>query len=405
MKHLLIILISTFVFPVFSSGWIQMADFGGVARHRSTGLSIGNKAYMGLGHYNGAGVNILFDDWWEYDPATGAWTQKANYQGGPCYHAAGFTVDNYGYVGTGRISAVGSILVQDFFRYDPQTNTWNTIASFPGTGRRGAVSFVINKEGYVGTGQTDFGNTSTFYKYSPATGQWYTVPTFPGTERTSSVAFTIGNNGYVGTGNTNFGSTNDFWQFSSLTNSWSPRASVGPTNRQEAAGFSLNGLGYIGTGDDYSSGNNFKDMWEYNPTSNTWVQIENFQGTARRYLVAFTHGNYGYAGIGTNGTNFKDFWKFDQTLSILERNKEFIVLNVYPNPTSGNVNLDLNLPDQISQSELNLNIYSSIGLLAHSTSIKDGKNKVNLGNLKSGVYYISISYEGLNLKTSKLIIK
>ena len=405
MKYTIVVLLSFLIFPVLGSGWIQMADFGGIARHRSTGLSIGNKAYMGLGHYNGGGTNILFDDWWEYDPATGAWTQKADYQGGPCYHAAGFTVDNIGYVGTGRISASGSILVQDFFQYNPLTNSWSQIASFPGDARRGAISFVINNEGYVGTGQTDFGNTATFYKYSPTFNFWTQIPSLPGGARTSSVAFAIGNNGYVGTGQTDFGSTNDFWQYTPSTNNWTAKANVGPTNRQEAAGFSLNGLGYIGTGDDFSSGNNFKDMWEYQPSTDTWIQIENFQGTARRYLVAFTHGNYGYAGIGTNGTNFKDFWKFDQTLSILERNMSIVELSLYPNPTSDVLNLKLELPESIEQAKLELKIYNTKGMLSHSSIMKNGDNEVNLNKLSTGTYYASLNYDNVVLKTEKLILR
>ena len=64
-----------------SAWWEKRADFGSNARHRGTGLSIGNKGYFGLGHYNGAGPNIVMSDWWEYDPATNSWSQKADYIG------------------------------------------------------------------------------------------------------------------------------------------------------------------------------------------------------------------------------------------------------------------------------------------------------------------------------------
>ena len=74
--------------------WDQRSDFGGEARHRTVMLAIGNRIYTGLGHYNGGGTNILFDDWWEYDPASGAWTQKADYAGGINYHATGFTIND-----------------------------------------------------------------------------------------------------------------------------------------------------------------------------------------------------------------------------------------------------------------------------------------------------------------------
>ncbi|MCH2228743.1 MAG: hypothetical protein MK105_00260 [Crocinitomicaceae bacterium] len=59
----------------FASDWIQRANFPASGRHRATGISIGNKGHMGLGHYNGAGFETIFSYWWEYDLATNSWTQ------------------------------------------------------------------------------------------------------------------------------------------------------------------------------------------------------------------------------------------------------------------------------------------------------------------------------------------
>ena len=42
----------------------------------AVGFSIGSKGYIGTG-YNGS----LYKDFWEYDPATNAWTQKADFGG------------------------------------------------------------------------------------------------------------------------------------------------------------------------------------------------------------------------------------------------------------------------------------------------------------------------------------
>ncbi len=59
--------------------WFQKASFGGVGRHRSVGIAIGNKGYIGTGHVNGTGVDISYKDWWQYDPASDSWTQKADF--------------------------------------------------------------------------------------------------------------------------------------------------------------------------------------------------------------------------------------------------------------------------------------------------------------------------------------
>jgi len=102
MKNQLIVLI-IIVFESLNTQanpWIQKADFGGVGRHRATGISIANKGYMGLGHVNGTGIDIDYKDWWQYDPASDSWTQKANF---PVLNhgAVAFSTSTRGYVGGG----------------------------------------------------------------------------------------------------------------------------------------------------------------------------------------------------------------------------------------------------------------------------------------------------------------
>jgi hypothetical protein len=40
-------------------------------------------------------------DFWEYDPATNTWTQKADFGGTARYSAVGFSIADKGYLGTG----------------------------------------------------------------------------------------------------------------------------------------------------------------------------------------------------------------------------------------------------------------------------------------------------------------
>lgn len=387
-----------------ASGWIQKADFGGIARHRMPMLAIGNKIYTGLGHYNGGGINVLFDDWWEYDPASNAWTQKADYMGGICYHPTGFAIGNFGYVGTGRISPSTNTLTANFYRYDPSTNSWEQKASLPGAARRGAVGFELSGYGYLGTGETTSGNTATFYRYNPATDSWIQIADFTGGARNSAVAFSISTYGYVGTGNTNTGSKKDFWRYNTALNTWEQRADVGTTNRQEACGFSINGTGYIGTGDDFSSGNNFGDMWEYDVALNTWTQIEDFKGTARRYLTAATLNGVAYAGLGTNGTNFKDFWVFDQNLSLLERELDEVEVSLYPNPATEYVKIDLSGLSQELLSSISFDLYTLNGRKLNTIPVSGSVTHLQLNHPK-GRYLISLRYKDYHVQTKYLIIQ
>jgi N-acetylneuraminic acid mutarotase len=410
MKLLFTLLFVATVHTVSAYGWVQQTDFGGEARHRTTMLAIGNKIYAGLGHYNGAGINVLFEDWWEFDPSTNAWTQKADYMGGICYHAAGFTIGNYGYVGTGRISVSGSVLVKDFFRYDPTTNTWIQLTDFPGSGRRGAVAFAIGDYGYMGTGTS----SSDFYRYNPANDSWIQIASVPGGSRMSAVGFSIGGYGYCGTGYsyTQGWSSSEFYKYNPTLNQWTQIQDVGidplggPTiTRMESCGFELNGKGYVLTGDNISSGTNYKDMYELNPSTETWTKIEDFPGTARRYLSAIALNGYGYAGLGTNGTNFKDFWKFDQTLSLLERNIDDIQVKAYPNPTTDFVVIDVNWDNEVPFEKMQVKIISLEGKVVHESKMEINENKIETSSFNPGTYIYSIVYEDRIVKNGKIVVQ
>lgn len=402
MKRLLLLSLCTFYLSAFGQPWFEKANYGGDARHRTSTFTIGDDGYLGLGHIN-SGIDVNYEDFWKYDPASDSWSQIANYPEGKCFHAVSFTIGTKAYVGTGRLN--NGTYSKKFFCYDPLSNTWSPIADLPGLARRGAVGFTLNGKGYVGTGQTTSGYSADFYEYNPATNSWTMKANFPGPPRTSSVAFSIGNFGYLGTGNTNMGSINDFYQYNPLTNVWVAKAPVGPTTRQEAVGFAVNGLGYIGTGDDFSSGNNYSDMWEYDPTLNTWIQIEEFAGTARRYLSAFVIGSRAYAGTGTNGTNFRDFWMFDQILSVLKRKLDHIEIVTYPNPSSENLTINLSaIPDFVQVDNITCSVVSLSGELITQKKFEENQLHMNVSDLNSGIYIYRLQHEGESFKTGKLII-
>jgi len=78
----------------FAQGvWTKKADFGGGERDVAVGFSIGNKGYIATGdNINNNNTN----DFWEYDPITDSWTQKANFTGGARDASVGFSIGNFG---------------------------------------------------------------------------------------------------------------------------------------------------------------------------------------------------------------------------------------------------------------------------------------------------------------------
>lgn len=119
---------SLFPFSVFAQGyWTQKADMTSTilaGRYMAVGFSIGNKGYVGTGQLPLCGP---LSDFWEYDPGTDTWDQKANYKGfGFCagygtWNAVGFSIGSKGYIGTGECTWWPSnyAVMKDFWEYDP----------------------------------------------------------------------------------------------------------------------------------------------------------------------------------------------------------------------------------------------------------------------------------------------
>jgi N-acetylneuraminic acid mutarotase len=361
--------------------WIQKANFGGAARHRCTAFSIGNKGYIGGGHINSA-QTITHEDYWQYDPGSDSWTQIADFGGGQRYHSVSFSIGEFGYVGLGEDH--DDNYHNDFYRYVPQLNIWQPIANFPGNPRRAAAGFVIDGFGYVGTGQSDFGYEEDFYKYDPLANDWYPIADFLGEARSAAVAFAHNGKGYLGTGHIWGDHTKDFFEYDPQSDTWSQKADVGPTFRQDATGFVLNGYGYIGTGNDVDGNLNYKDFWRYDFDTDQWLQIADFCGEGRRYMVSFIIGNHAYAGTGTDGTNLRDFWMFDPLLS--NQNMEpGLSVTPFPNPSNDQITFDLGI------NEVEIKLFTLDGKIVYTNSSVSGKVVFSKADYNLGQYGYSIA--------------
>lgn len=394
-KHtVLLILIMLFIQDLaYGYQWIPRANFGGVARHRCTAFSVGNKGYIGGGHIN-SGTPVYHEDYWEYDPVTDSWTQIADFGGGKRYHATAFSIGEFGYVGCGEDD--DDNYHTDFYRYSPQFNVWQPIASMPGNPRRGATSFVINELGYVGTGQSDFGYEDDFYKYDPNANAWYSVADFMGEARSSAVGFSYNGKGYVGTGHIFGDHTKDFYEYDPISNSWSQKADVGTTYRQDATGFVVNGKAYIGTGNDVDGNLNYKDFWEYDFNTNTWTQISDFDAEGRRYMVSFVIDGIAYAGTGTDGTNLRDFYRFDITASD-ETDWYKMEITPYPNPSIDKIIFDFH------GLELQLQLFSVNGELIMEKMASD-KIEVNKADTGSGTFVYLLKFKNGTVRSGKITL-
>ncbi|MCP6146147.1 hypothetical protein NL427_27110, partial [Klebsiella pneumoniae] len=85
--------------------------------------------------------------------------------------AAAFSVANRGYIGTGYN---GSAYFNDLWQYNPDTDAWTARAAVPGGVRSGATGFTIGTKGYFGFGTNGSSQLGDFHEYNPEFNSWFT---------------------------------------------------------------------------------------------------------------------------------------------------------------------------------------------------------------------------------------
>ncbi|MBI3502495.1 MAG: T9SS type A sorting domain-containing protein [Bacteroidetes bacterium] len=240
--------------------WSQKANFTGSLRSDAAGFSIGTKGYVGTGAILSGSTNTFY----EWDQATNTWSQKSNLNGGPRCCTVGFSIGTKGYIGTGQNNQPPIITYNDFWEWDPSTNIWTQKANFGGSTRWYAAGFSIGTKGYVGVGWNGSCPVD-FWEWDQATNIWTQKASFGGGQSTGAVGFSIGTKGYLGIGCDCSGNCiNNFWEWDQTTNIWTQKTNFSGAVRNGAVGFSIGTKGYVGTGGS-SSTTYYKDFWEFDP--------------------------------------------------------------------------------------------------------------------------------------------
>ena len=382
LKQILFFLFLVEVLYLNANPWVQKADFGGPGRHRATGISIANKGYMGLGHVNGSGIEINYKDWWQFDPASNSWTQKANF---PVLNhgAVSFSTDTRGYIGG------GSALSNEFYEYNPVTNTWSPIAPCPIT-PSDSQGFSVQNKGYVYLGNQ-------LAEFDPSSNSWSLKPSAPISFGTWSCSFATESSGFVKSGSY-------LYEFKPASNQWIQRATFPGQMSNGSSAFSIENKGYVTCGYIGGLANVTDEVWEFNPGNNSWTFICDFPGTTRRFPVAFAINNKGYFGTGTNGINMNDFWQYYfDPLEIDNLNFENVSVNVFPIPAIDKVNFQINGIETFSGNEYSLTIHSSDGRMISTQQINSSDLSINRNSIEAGIYYYSIQYKRSTIRKGKII--
>jgi N-acetylneuraminic acid mutarotase len=293
--------------------WFQNASPTYNGRVYGIGFSIGAKGYVGGGQFGLPGqAQVSLNDFWEYDPTTNTWAQKSSMPI-PLQEAASFVVGTQGYVCTGVENTQTATLISNFlYQYDQASNTWTRKADFPGGARRGAVGVGVgvSNVGYVGTGgmSPSYNGLNDWWQYYPVTDQWTQKASLPGSARIYASGFSIGGSGYITCGAASIGSYgssyNDLWMYVPKFDSWTREADLPAVSRESAVGFSYGTTEGALAGGRIISGPQtntaLNDFWHYTQSTNQWTQDLNMAGGGRFGAVGYSINGIPYVGTGLN---------------------------------------------------------------------------------------------------------
>jgi len=310
---LLIVLLAgcTGVEEVPITDWVHHANFKGLARATASTFVIGDTAYLCCGRtvWHGGCLNEV----WKYDSQSDVWTELDTFPGKPRVKVVAVTINGKGYVGMGcNGNAYDNSVFRDFYEFDPTTGKWTQKASFPDKGANDLVYGVVDGCLYTEMGFDGTGYYRYTHKYDPLTDTWTKLPDGKHSYLLTT-AFAIDQNFYVGAG---FQGRNlrYVFCFNTETQKWSQVASL-PEGRMLSNGLAIEGKGYMLLGRFWAGAENggrlLSDIVEYDPNANAWTKRGDFPGGARQNAMVFTIRGRGYIVMGENDSQcLPDVWSF-----------------------------------------------------------------------------------------------
>lgn len=363
--------------------WVQKDSVNGSPRSVSSSFIINGEGYI-MGGLDNSGFKrkmysyTFWQNDWDDEPSIGGVSGSGLNRGSAC----AFNLNNLGYICLGQGDT--NPFFNDLWEFNEDTDAWSQKANFAGSARRQATCFVIDEIAYVGTGIDINGMQKDMYKYDPTTNNWTQIADFGGTARKEAVGFSMGAQGYIGTGDDGV-MLKDFWQYEPSTDSWTQKADFAGTARKGAVSWGQFPTGFICMGEDIGF-NYTNDLWEYNYFSDTWTQRADFPGPGRTNAVAFVQSDLGFVGTGYNGVFHDDLYAYRRIVGTDELSKDENT-KIFPNPVVSEFNIKTELKDvEVELISMDgKNMTNELSIINHNNGFK-----ITRINVPTGQYMIRL---------------
>jgi hypothetical protein len=229
-----------------------------VARYVYDGVEVlGGKIYF-VGGFDGSAKNIAE----RYDPATNTWETLANMSA--ARQAVACAVLN------GKLYAIGGVGLSSVEVFDPSTDSWSTGIALPSEVRHGTAITVNDKIYLIGGRNASGQNINQALCFDPSTSQWTAKANMP-TARHGMKLVWFENRIWAIGGSDVSGKVESY---DPSTDTWQAEASL-TIRRGWPVAWVANGKIYAGGGKD-SSNSYFNSIEVYDPATKQWTSAGNF---------------------------------------------------------------------------------------------------------------------------------
>lgn len=312
-------------------------------------FSVGGKGYViGGSNFTFTAYARYNKETYEYDPGSDTWSTIAQFPGDGRVYANAIEYKGKAYYGFGyRGSMKGA--ANDLWEFDPTTKSWSQLKDCPCAGRAEIAIVALNDTIYVGFGD-DFDGTQygDWWAYDITNDTWSQKPDFPGQTRHHPQFFALGDQIYVGLGHDDaLGDLETFYKYDPATSQWTQLNDF-PVQIQGPGGqFTYNGEAFVAFGLSNKANDtlNHGQFWRYKPQYDSWDQLESYSGNGYLSPLTFVIDDYAYMVTESNywdGQGSTDFQKYYLGSVSIDRAAQLAEdLKLYPNPTTGNLTIDL----------------------------------------------------------------
>ncbi len=252
-------------YDIVTQQWNPLNDFPTVPVRNCISMVINDTAYAGFGRddFNGIG-------WYQYDAINDSWIQKNSVCDAGQFSGT-FSLNGKGYAvcGSGGVAEHNQL-----WEYNPATDAWLQKANFPGAARDFPFADTVGGFAYAGLGDFFFAPPffSDMYKYDAVTDVWTAIAPIPvsstGAIAEGGCSFSASYNGKLiimsldGITTSNLSDYNTIYVYDPPTDSWTLYENANPVGSRGTPLKGQNGSkAYFGSGDDFLNGIQ-QDFWE-----------------------------------------------------------------------------------------------------------------------------------------------